>query len=134
MGRMTDLLSIVDESRNNTEEFIVRREDGMAFAVQVSVSIVTSASDECIGRMASFVNITKHKMLETDLERKLQEALDQINILSGILRICASCKRIRDEKGGWKQIEYYIREHSEADFSHGICPECANKFYSEFKK
>jgi hypothetical protein len=48
-----------------------------------------------------------------------------------MLPICASCKKIRDDKGYWKQIESYIRDHSEAEFSHGICPECAEKFYPE---
>jgi hypothetical protein len=51
--------------------------------------------------------------------------------LEGLLSVCASCKRIRDEKGNWHQIESYIRERSEADFSHDICPECAEKLYPE---
>lgn len=59
----------------------------------------------------------------------LQKALDKVKKLSGLLPICASCKKIRDDNGYWKQIESYIREHSEADFSHSICPECAEKLY-----
>ncbi len=65
---------------------------------------------------------------------KMREALSNVKILSGLLPICASCKKIRDDKGYWKQIEAYIRDHSEADFSHSICPECAKKLYSETKK
>jgi len=61
----------------------------------------------------------------------LQDALKKVKLLSGFLPICASCKKIRDDKGYWNQIESYIRDHSEADFSHGICPECARKLYSE---
>jgi hypothetical protein len=61
--------------------------------------------------------------------RELEEALDKVKILSGYLPICASCKKIRDDKGYWNQIEMYIRDHSEAEFSHGICPECAKKLY-----
>jgi hypothetical protein len=66
--------------------------------------------------------------------RELTDALDQIKVLSGFLPICASCKKIRDDKGYWNQIEEYIRDHSEAEFSHSICPDCANKLYSNIKK
>jgi len=52
--------------------------------------------------------------------------------LEGILPVCASCKRIRDEKGNWHQIKEYVRDRTEAEFSHGICPECAEKLYPEF--
>jgi len=62
---------------------------------------------------------------------QLQESLAEIKTLSGLLPICASCKNIRDDKGYWNQIESYIREHSEAEFSHSICPECAKKLYPE---
>lgn len=65
-------------------------------------------------------------------EAALKEALTEVKTLSGFLPICASCKKIRDDKGYWNQIEAYIREHSEAEFSHGICPECARKLYPEF--
>lgn len=64
----------------------------------------------------------------------LKKALAQVKRLSGLLPICASCKKIRDDKGYWQQIEAYIRDHSEAEFSHGICPECAKKLYPEFVK
>lgn len=53
----------------------------------------------------------------------------QMKVLEGILPVCASCKKIRDKKGSWHQIEAYIRDRSDADFSHGICPECAEKLY-----
>jgi CheY-like chemotaxis protein len=62
---------------------------------------------------------------------QLQEALDKVKTLSGLLPICSSCKKIRDDQGYWHQIEYYIREHSEADFSHGLCAECAQKLYPD---
>lgn len=62
---------------------------------------------------------------------ELQKALAEVKKLSGLLPICSSCKRVRDDKGYWQQIEGYIRDHSEADFSHGICPECAKKLYPE---
>ena len=55
----------------------------------------------------------------------LQHALAQVKSLSGMLPICCRCKRVRDDQGDWQQIEDYIRQHSEADFTHGYCPECA---------
>ncbi len=61
----------------------------------------------------------------------LKKALIEIKTLQGIIPICASCKKIRDDKGYWNQIETYIHEHSEAEVSHGICPECAKKLYPD---
>lgn len=68
------------------------------------------------------------------LIRDLQEALDRVKTFSGFLPICASCKKIRDDKGYWNQIEQYIREHSEAEFTHSYCPECAEKIIRKIKK
>ena len=59
----------------------------------------------------------------------LQEALSKVRQLSGMLPICASCKKVRDDRGYWTQIEAYISDHSEAEFSHGICPDCGDKLY-----
>jgi hypothetical protein len=63
---------------------------------------------------------------------ELQGALAKIKTLKGMLPICASCKKVRDDKGYWSQIEAYISEHSEAEFSHGLCPECAQKLYPKY--
>jgi hypothetical protein len=63
---------------------------------------------------------------------ELNTALREIKTLRGIIPICASCKKIRYDKEHWKQIELYIKEHSDAEFSHGICPECAEKLYPEY--
>ena len=65
---------------------------------------------------------------------ELQAALSEIKTLSGLLPICASCKKIRDDKGYWNQLELYIRDHSEAEFSHSICPSCADKLYGDLIK
>lgn len=75
-----------------------------------------------------------NRTLEQKVEErtaKLKESIAQIKVLSGLLPICASCKKIRDDQGYWKQIESYIRDHSEAKFSHGICPDCAKELYPE---
>ncbi len=65
------------------------------------------------------------------LIKKLQDALADIKVLSGLVPICSSCKKIRDDKGYWTQLEGYIQAHSEAKFSHGVCPECAQKLYGD---
>ena len=66
---------------------------------------------------------------ERETAKALRDALSQIKMLSGLIPICASCKRIRDDKGYWNQLEAYLQEHSEAEFSHGICPDCMKKLY-----
>jgi CheY-like chemotaxis protein len=70
-----------------------------------------------------------------EIEKKnvlLQNQLDEIKHLRGILPICSYCKNIRNDKGYWEEIEDYIRDHSDAEFSHGLCPECATKLYPQF--
>ena len=77
----------------------------------------------------------KHAQVEKDnLIVQLKDALSEVKTLSGLLPICASCKKIRDDRGYWNQIEFYIRDRSEAEFSHSICPECAKKLYPEIYK
>lgn len=61
---------------------------------------------------------------------KLQQALDEVKTLSGLIPICAACKKIRNDKGYWQAVERYIEERSEAQFTHGICPDCTQKLYS----
>ncbi len=68
------------------------------------------------------------------LNRELKNSLETIKTLRGLIPICANCKKIRDDKGYWNQIESYIQKHSEAEFSHGICPECARRLYPELYK
>ena len=84
-----------------------------------------------------FARVTTHTKLRTlqkDLQEKnveLQEALDNIKVLKGLLPICTSCKKIRDDQGYWQQVEIYIHDHSEADFTHGFCPGCIQELYPE---
>lgn len=82
-----------------------------------------------------FIANQKMSLLTTELQDQnveLQNALKEVSQLSGLLPICAQCKKIRDDKGYWNQIESYIHEHSEAEFSHSICPDCARKLYPDF--
>jgi hypothetical protein len=66
------------------------------------------------------------------LRVRLQDALDQIRILRGLLPICDYCKNVRDDKGFWHQVEEYVSRHSQVEFTHGICPACTKKFYPGF--
>lgn len=80
-------------------------------------------------------DVTERKRIEKKNKQlivELRTALDEIKILRGILPICASCKRIRDDSGYWNQLEAYISKYSEAEFTHSICPDCAKKLYPDF--
>src|SRR5208282_230275 len=77
----------------------------------------------------------ERKQLENEKERlilELQESLAKVKLLSGLLPICAWCKKIRDDRGYWNKVETYLLEHSQAKFTHGICPECGKKLYPEY--
>ncbi|HEY2945443.1 MAG TPA: hypothetical protein VGN09_23625, partial [Vicinamibacteria bacterium] len=68
---------------------------------------------------------------ERELGRRVEQALAHVKVLSGLLPICASCKKIRDDRGYWNQLEQYIGDHSQAAFSHGICPDCVQRLYPD---
>ena len=94
---------------------------------------------DSIGRVClmAVLDITERTRvaLERDLlVNELQQALADIKTLKGLLPICSFCKKIRDDKGYWDQVESYISSHSEVEFSHSICPECIKKHYPEFEK
>ncbi|HTK95103.1 MAG TPA: PAS domain S-box protein [Terriglobales bacterium] len=83
------------------------------------------------------VDITERRRAEVDRERliaELQEALGRVKTLTGLLPICSSCKKIRDDRGQWNHVEAYIRDRSDANFSHGICPDCAHRLYPDHYK
>ena len=105
---------------------------GERVPVLKTVVSVTLAGREHL--LESFLDITARKRAEEERERlilELQEALAEVKTLSGLLPICASCKSIRNDQGYWQQIEAYIKEHSKAEFSHSVCPKCAEKLYPE---
>ena len=111
--------------------------NGKELAFIITARPFKDARGELIGIVESFQDITNRKILESEKEKlieELRESLNKVKLLSGFLPICASCKKIRDDKGYWKQIEAYIKDHSEAEFSHGICPECAKKLYPDLQQ
>ena len=111
------------------------RRDGTIFYADIN-----SASMEMEGKkynIGFFRDITDRKHAEDDRDKvilELKESLDKIKQLSGLLPICSYCKKIRDDKGYWNQLEAYIQNHSEAEFSHGICQECAKKYFPDIYK
>jgi PAS domain-containing protein len=108
--------------------------DGKANYYEVKCSTMLDVSEKFTSLIILLRNITKRKYAEIELKKTVAElglALSEVKKLSGLLPICANCKRVRDDKGYWNQVEEYITVHSDATFSHGICPECLRKFYPE---
>ena len=106
-----------------------------AGAAGVSAFLTKPAQPDDIER-AMVIAMARHAdlMEMRRLNKELELALEEVKKLQGILPICANCKNIRDDKGYWQQIEAYIEDHSEAEFSHGFCPDCAKKLYPDYFK
>ncbi|MFA5182501.1 MAG: PAS domain S-box protein [Syntrophales bacterium] len=108
--------------------------DGTVRDVIISKATYTDTSKNIAGVVGIFIDITDRKHAAEALEeerRRLQQSLDEVRTLRGIVPICANCKKIRDDKGYWNQVEKYVSEHTDAEFSHGICPDCAKKLYPD---
>jgi len=86
-------------------------------------------SEELRARVQAGVRIIKLQMALADRVKELQEALQQIKTLQGILPICMFCKKIRNDGNYWQQVETYVSQHSKAEFTHGLCPECLEKYF-----
>jgi PAS domain S-box-containing protein len=111
------------------------RRDGSQVDVSSAISAVKDENGRVIGAAILAVNITERKQAEEERKKMIQELKDtlaQVQSLRGLLPICSHCKKIRDEKGRWHALETYISGHSQAEFSHSICPNCAQDLYSEF--
>ena len=109
--------------------------DGHILDVSLTISPIKTAEGDIIGTSFIARDISERTRLEeekSNLVIELQDALAQVKKLSGFIPICASCKKIRDDKGYWSEVETYISHHSEALFSHGICPDCMRKLYPEY--
>lgn len=107
-------------------EYRLRRHDGAYRWIFDRGVPRYGASGEFLGYIGSCIDVTERVEAQEELHR-LQEA--RIKMLHGLLPICMTCKKIRNDSGYWESVEHYIREHSEANFSHGFCPECAEKYY-----
>jgi CheY-like chemotaxis protein len=89
---------------------------------------------ELLARVRTHLELHRCRTLERKLVKDLQTALEQVKLLSGLLPICASCKKVRDDQGFWQQVERYVSDHSEATFTHGLCPECVPLYFPEYQK
>ena len=133
--RVVAVNELSKSGRVQGREFQFRKKSGEMITGLFSAEIIQINNQEFV--LSSISDITERKRAETERERLilgLQEALASVKQLSGLLPICASCKRIRDDKGYWTKIEAYIRDHSEAEFSHGLCPDCGKKLYPEYSE
>jgi PAS domain S-box-containing protein len=126
--------ALVDGSALKNIENINIHKDGSTVILETNGVPVFDHRGMVIGYRGIDRNISSRKRAENRLleeSNKLKLALTRVKRLSGMLPICASCKKIRDDNGYWNQIEAFIANHSEAEFSHGICPACARKLYPE---
>ena len=108
------------------------RQDGTTLFVRESAKAIKNETGKTLYYEGTVEDITERKKAEKErvnLIFELQDALAKVKTLTGLIPICSSCKKIRDDTGYWNHLENFIREHSEADFSHSICPECMDKLY-----
>jgi PAS domain S-box-containing protein len=108
------------------------KKDGTMFPVEINAGLLELGNHKYV--LAFDRDITVRKLAEEEREKLivgLQDALEKIKTLRGLLPMCAWCKKIRDDKGYWKKVEDYVKEHSDATFTHGICPECLKKVSPE---
>ena len=132
-------VSILDESHRNAGHYLIeyryRRKDGEYIHLEdqgITLKNELGKAERVLGAIA---NITERKRTALERERlikELQEAIADIKVLSGLVPICSNCKKIRDDQGYWTQLEGYIQAHSQAKFSHGVCPDCMKKLYPDF--
>jgi PAS domain S-box-containing protein len=109
------------------------RKDGTSFPVEYTSRPIFEQGRRT-GAVVTFTDITERKQAEAQREHliaELKTALAEVKTLSGIIPICAGCKKIRDDQGFWNQVESYISRHSLAQFSHGLCPDCARRLYPD---
>ncbi len=129
------MLELTSYARNKADSFMQLAERSQSRVENISVLLVLVSV--CLSAFIAFFTVRHVLKVEKELlheRNELQKALSEIKTLSGLLPICASCKKIRDDKGYWNQIELYIRDRSDAEFSHSICPICAEKLYGHLEK
>jgi Four helix bundle sensory module for signal transduction len=126
------MLELTSYARKKADGFMQLSEKSQSKVENISVLLVLGGI--FLSVFIAFFTVRHVLKVEKALlneRNELQKALSEIKTLSGLLPICASCKKIRDDKGYWNQIELYIRDHTEAEFSHGLCPICAENLYGD---
>jgi len=120
-NRTVGIMGLANKPEDFTEEDVKM---ASGFGELAAIALTNSRNQE---------ERTAAEQQREEVIRELQEALEQVKKLSGMLPICSHCKKIRDDRGYWKRIESYIEEHSEVAFSHSICKGCARKLYPDYK-
>lgn len=118
----------------NKEELITTV-NGISKWFSVTKAPLYNAVGKIIGTFGLSRDNTAHKKLENEREAliiQLREALEHVQTLKGLIPICSHCKKIRDDRGYWHEVEVYVRDHSSAEFSHGLCGDCLEKLYPEY--
>ncbi|MDB6124237.1 MAG: putative sensor protein [Pedosphaera sp.] len=133
----------IQQKRQFISEFRLQTSKGVVRWVRSRAATII-AHGEIVGYVGTTEDITERKQAEEQMKRfaadlekgngELKEALANVRTLRGLLPICSGCKKIRDDTGYWNQIEFFIRDHSDAKFSHGMCPECSRQYFPDFVK
>ena len=129
----TEIYRTGKPSRRYEAAFITK--DGTKQHCEASGSLMYNTKGEPVGFRGVYRNVDERKQAEKEREKlisELRQALTKIKTLSGLLPICAHCKKIRDDKGYWNQLESYIITHSNVEFTHGYCPDCLKKLYPKY--
>lgn len=133
-AELKELMQSLAETGKGHLQTVHHRQDGSPFDVDIRFSSLTGG----VARYVSVIrDISERVQAEKEKElliAELQQALNKVKTLGGLLPICASCKKIRDDQGYWQQVEVYVKKHTEADFTHGLCPECVEKTQDEYLK
>jgi PAS domain S-box-containing protein len=124
---------------DKAEEYEVTyiRKDGSRFPVLISFTTLADETGAVTGYLGVVADITERKKIEAEREKmiaELQTALAEVKTLSGLIPICAWCKNVRNDTGYWSTVEQYVHSHSDATFSHGMCPDCVKKFQADILK
>ncbi|MEJ2587553.1 MAG: HAMP domain-containing protein [Deltaproteobacteria bacterium] len=128
INRMREALHGAFKQQKTLEDRLKKHTENLETAVAERTASLHEKNEQLTSEMEERKRIEEER---ENLIRELKDALSEVKKLSGLLPICANCKKIRDDKGYWNHVESYIKAHSEAEFSHGICPECAKKLYPE---
>jgi len=124
----------VAERRREEYDWRLVRSDGEIRHMHTLSVVVTDSAGKAVRMAGTSVDITERKIAEENqkaLLREIQTALAEVKTLQGLIKICATCKRVLTDQGGWQQFESYVRGHSDVEFSHGICPDCASKWAAD---
>lgn len=136
--KLIETINNVDFSKGYTvvfPEYRIERPDGEIRWIVATGYPLKNEEGEVVKVAGIAFDNTNQKRMELDkikLITQLQSSLDKIKVLTGLVPICSACKQIRDDKGFWNQLEDYLKEHSDLEFTHSICPKCAKRLYPDF--